>query len=251
MIKRLLLVILLAGFFSLPRYALASDTISTGRIWTYVNVMASVHENWTLSLMPGHRYEYTRSEGDELKTFLYELMVGAIYKKGMGPVTFTMPVYYYYMQWEFDSTIRSHNALLMPAFSYRYGNWTFSERTILHNKFYTDLYEDNRFGYSMLWRQMIKVAYSFTDSFSLFAANDLFIGAIEDGETVSAGEPGFERRGITANRFYLGTRIAMGKGVSLVPQYILQTDFDEDVNVVTQNHYIQLTVNYWFKLLNY
>jgi hypothetical protein len=236
-----------------------ADTPTEGRGWLYTNLTGVLAPNWAFTVMPGLRYEFTDSETDAGGIVMYELFVGPVFITKLGPVKFKLPLWYYYMGFPIAATddyFDSHNLELVPIFEYTHGRFTFSNRTIFHNKlqannavFKTD---SQRNGYSLLLRELVRVNYALTPEVALTVADEIFVGLVEDEETsdLAKGEPFFEKNGFSMNRLYAGVSWAFAPGLSVSPQYILEThhDPDKDAELTKVRHYLFVTFNYAMKL---
>jgi hypothetical protein len=212
--------------------------------------------------MPGNRFEFYRSNNaDPLHSFLYELFIGPNYAKRFSDFTLKCSLWYYYTLFDMkrsalDSYLSSHNIELMPSIDYRIGKLTLSDRLIFHSKIYADnnwyTTSDQRWGYSLLLRQMLKAAYSITDSLSVLIADEIFIGLKEDKDThnIRKGEPFFEENGFSKNRLYVGCAYKITPSFSISPQYVLETNYDPSNShkLKDKEHYIFLSLDYVFKL---
>ena len=242
--------------------ATAGDTPQEARLWTYAQGIGLLSPSWAISVMPGLRWEVYDSEGPAGDAVMAELFVGPIFIHHFGPLTLKIPLWYYYMGFplekagEPDDYWDSHNLELIPILEYRLGRWTFVSRTILHNKLYANnaLFktEKQRRGYSLLWRQLFRASYAVLPILDVTLAEEFFVGVVEDGETngIEKGEPFFEKHGLSMNRVYAGVTMKLAKGMTLSPQYILETHLDPDhgEELTRIRHYLFLTWSYAFKL---
>jgi hypothetical protein len=256
-----------AILFSLAQPSQAAP--NTGRTWVYGNLTALLSPNWAFVVMPGHRYEYSRSydEGqDEFKTFFYELFAGPVYiQKLSDNLTLKLPLWYYYMGFDFDNVnskgiigdyLYSHNIEFLPILEYKMGNFVFMNRVIFHNKIYADnkLYDtdDRKSGYSLLIREKLQITYLLNKKMGLIFADEIFIGAVEDEDTkdIPSGEPFYAKKKFNKNRVYLGMFYKVTPMTKIVPQYILETNYlpEKDYELKDVHHYINFTVSHVLKL---
>lgn len=256
----LLLAVMVSGVFA--GNAFAEKKQYTGRTWEYVNFTALLSPNWAFVVMPGHRYEYYRHDGESLGTFMYELFAGPVYIKKFDKLTFKLPVWYYYMGFDLKKTplddyLYSHNIEVLPIVEYKIGKATLINRVIFHNKVYAhnDYYEraKDKKGYSLLIRELVRLNYQITDTVGFTVADEMFFGAIEDGGTKDSrliGEPFYAKKGFTKNRFYTGFNFKLAPMISLSTQYIYETNYNpnHDHKLIDRNHYAFLTLNYVMKL---
>jgi hypothetical protein len=245
----LALVLLLA-----PQPLRAEDTHTEGQIWLYGNVTGVITPAWAFTVMPGIRYELADNLEDAGGVTMYELFTGPMFTHRFGQLRLRLPLWYYYMGFPIKAKndyFDSHNVELIPMLDYTWGNLTLSSRSIFHNKLYADnsvfTSDSQRNGYSLLLRQMLQVSWSLTSKVALTLADEVFLGLVEDGETndLAKGEPFFEKRGFSMNRVYAGASVAIVPGVSVVPQYVLEThhDPDKDSELTRVRHYLFVTVN--------
>jgi hypothetical protein len=233
----------------------AKDTPTEGRTWWYASATGILGKHWGYTVMPGMRHEFSDSAGDSGGVVMYELFTGPVFITKLGPVSFKLPLWYYYMGFpikEKDDYFSSHNLELVPIFSYGRGNWEFLSRTIFHNKLYADnsvfTTDSQRQGYSLLIRQMLRVGYKVAPKLTVHVADELFVGLVEDSETsdLAKGEPFFEKGGFSMNRVYVGAGYGIGGGSSVIPQYILETHHDPDngSELTKVRHYLFVTLKF-------
>ncbi|HMB19929.1 MAG TPA: DUF2490 domain-containing protein [Spirochaetota bacterium] len=275
----LLLAVMVSGVFA--GNAFAEKKQYTGRTWEYVNFTALLSPNWAFVVMPGHRYEYYRHDKSKIKdgehtlqTFMYELFVGPVYIKKFDKLTFKLPVWYYYMGFDFSNLalgpdndfgyLYSHNIEVLPIFEYKLGKATLVSRTIFHNKVYahSKFYDEakDKKGYSLLLRQLLRINYPLTESIVFTIADEVFYGLVEDDGTNDAddnaapfklvGEPFYAQESFNKNRLYTGFVFKFTPFISLSTQYIYETNYivDDDYKLKDRNHYAQFTLNYVMKL---
>lgn len=235
-------------------------TSTNARTWEYVNLTTLLSPNWAFVVMPGHRYEFYRENGDKKKTFFHEAFAGPVYIQKFDNLTLKLGLWYYYMGFPIEATgdyFYSHNAEFLPIVEYKMGKFELSNRVIFHNTLYAKntvfKEKEQRNGFSMLIREMVKVTYSLNDAMSVFVGEEVFYGVVEDGDTKStvSGAPFFEKNGFTRNRVYLGLNYGIKpKIMTLTPQYVLESNYDPDNDHKTLdiNHYINVTFTYVLKL---
>lgn len=243
---------------------------NTGRTWIYGNLTTLLSPNWAFVVMPGHRYEFSRSydEGqDQYKTFFYELFAGPVYIKKFGNLTLKLPLWYYYMGFDFSNHnkkgaigdyLYSHNIEFLPILEYKMGNMVLMNRIIFHNKIYAKnkLYgtDDLKSGFSMLIREKFQITYLLNKKMGLIFADEIFIGAVEDTDTsdlnLPSGEPFYAKKKFNKNRVYLGMFYKVTPMTKLVPQYILETNYlpEDDYKLKDVHHYINLTISHVIKM---
>jgi len=252
-------LLLAALTVAVSRPVSAGETHTEGWLWLYANMTGVVTQNWAFTLMPGIRYELSDNLEDTGGVTMYELFAGPMYMHRFGALRIKVPLWYYYMGFPIvakdesgkDDYFDSHNLELIPILDYSWGPLTLTSRSIFHNKlharnaaFKTD---SQRNGYSLLLRQMIQLSYALTPKVALTLADEVFLGLVEDDETndIKKGEPFFERQGFSMNRLYAGAMLAIIPGVSVAPQYVLEThhDPDNDSELTRIRHYLFVTIN--------
>jgi hypothetical protein len=233
-----------------------ADTAMAGRSWTYLNGTALISPHWAFMVMPGLRGEFNRNGSTAKDTYLYELFTGPVYIARKGAVTFKLPLWYYYMGYPnkaADTYAFSHNFEVVPTVEYRYKNWTFIDRVILHNTFYASVYstEKERSGYGLVLRELVQANYSVNKNLTLILADEPFFGVIEDKDTTVAangGGAGYWGKGFRLNRVYAGFNYAFSPSLSISPQYVFETTYDTRGKQTEIDHYVYLTLSYAWKL---
>ncbi len=245
----------LALTLMLCSFGASGATPTEGRTWLYANLTGVLSPHWGYTVMPGIRYEFSDSQGDPGDVVMYEFFTGPMFFTSFGPVKFTLPLWYYYMGFPVKATgdyFSSHNIELVPIFKWSHRNWTFTSRTIFHNKVYASnplfAADSQSLGYSLLIRQMARASYALAPQWSITLADELFVGVVEDGETsaVAKGEPFFEKRGLSMNRVYAGLSYAIAPGLAVTPEYVFETHLDpsQDHELSRIRHYLFVTVSY-------
>ncbi|MBN2542459.1 DUF2490 domain-containing protein [bacterium] len=228
-------------------------------LWEYGNVTTLFSPNWAFVVMPGRRYEFstTQDNVEPKGTFFYEFFAGPVYTHSFGDIKLKVPLWYYLMYFPQDEAddFYSHNIELLPIVEYYHGDWTFINRVILHNKIYADnslfTSSEERSGYSLLLRELVRVNYKLSRQVSLTAADEVFLGLIEDSDTkeIATGEPFFAKSGFSRNRLYLGLNTKFGKITTLSTEYVWETNYDpdDDYKLTKIRHYIFLTATFVLK----
>ncbi len=238
----LLMIIILGAV--LPRTALA-EAPSYSRIWLYGDLNLRLLHNWSIDLIPGVRFEPSRSIGDSKGHYMTELFVGPSYNLKSGPLSFRLALWYYYTGFPIQETGAheyTHSLELVPTVAYELGQWRFESRTILHNILYASQADASaRWGYSLVLRQMLRVKYYVLPWLALLLAEEPFLGLIKN-QSVQPSMTGFWPRGLQLNRIYVGVEVSPIKEMTLVPQYIYETALGDETNVVGHGHYFFLTV---------
>ncbi len=256
MVARCMLNVLVVSLLSLSLSPATSadDTHTEGQLWLYGNITGVVTPSWAYTVMPGIRYEFADSLEDAGGVTMYELFTGPMFTHRFGQLRFRLPLWYYYMGFPISATndyFDSHNLELIPMLDYSWGRVTLSSRSIFHNKLYADnsvfATESQRNGYSLLLRQMLQVSYALSSTLAVTLADEVFVGLVEDEETndMARGEPFFEREGFSMNRVYAGASVTIVPGISVAPQYVLEThhDPDNDSELTRVRHYLFVTLN--------
>lgn len=242
------------------------------RVWGYYNMTAMLSPEWGIMLQPGMLYEYYNSIGESRDIVLEELFAGPIYIRQLsGNLQFVFAFGYYYIGFpkrdykdtngdgkgDQDVFWYSYNFEAVPDITYSIDKFRISNKAIFHSKYYAhnDVYksEDDRWGFSMLMRDMIKIAYSVSRDLTVSAAGEIYIGLAEDKKTArkykaldAKGEPYFERQGYLRNRLYCGIDMSLSPVLKLSPNYVLESAYnpDKDGVLVGRNHIITITLSY-------
>ncbi len=255
--KKLLLVLaLVATVFS----ATAQAEPLAGRMWENINFTAVLSPDWAFTIMPGHRWEFSRNGAPNATsdTYFQELFIGpTLTMKLSDSLKFKLPVWYYYMGFpnRFNGTYRfSHNLEILPIFEYKLdANLMISSRSIFHNTFFTSM---NGSGWSTLLREMILINYTLSPTCTIFAGNEIFIGLLTDGTYAGAYGPGFSPSGIDENRVIAGFTYKLTPEISITPQYIYSNTWPATAGVGNSAiagvpslsaHNFYLTVGYTMK----
>lgn len=243
-------VLILCMTLMLPNSGIAS---TTGRFWSYFNLTSLVSQKWALVTMPGLRYEFARSDDPNMLpakgVYFYEFFVGPVFTTTSGAFTFKLPVWYYHMGFPSDdSYFYSHNIEILPILSYCLDRTTLTSRTIFHNTIYASVYEtpEIRNGYSLVVRQLLQIAYKIDERATIILADEPFFGAIKDAEAMP-NPIGFWPSGFRLNRIYAGLQYSIGPRMTISPQYVFETAYDEGA-VTDVNHYLFVTFSYVLKL---
>ncbi len=227
-----------------------------GRLWTYANLTTVLSPNWAFVVMPGVRYEFARSDPlrnvSPLRFFFLEFLTGPVYTLRFTPsFALKLPLWYYYMGYPIHATddhFYSHNIEFLPIVELKAQKLTLMSRTIFHNTFYASIYEteEQRSGYGLVVRQMIKLDYKLNDRYSLLFAEEPFWGVIEDNEA-PPNILGYWAQGFRMNRIYTGVNIRLTPRFFISPQYVYETSYDSG-HVVGENHYLYITFTRVLKL---
>jgi hypothetical protein len=231
---------------TLPRY---SASATTGRFWTYLNVTALVSPSWSLVTMPGFRYEFARTEETMICSnrgfYFYEFLIGPTHAHTWGRFSLKLPLWYYYMGFPSpDEHDYSHNIEFLPILNCRLDRLSFTSRTIFHNTVYASVYEtpELKNGYSLVIRQYLEISYAVDQRLNIQLADEPFFGVIEDREAPPSSI-GFWPSGFRLNRIYAGFKFQVTPCLSLAPQYVYETAYNEG-RVTDSNHYIFFTFSY-------
>ena len=227
-----------------------------GRVWTYANLTTVMSPHWAFVAMPGVRYEFARSDpisfAPAKKLYFFELLVGPVYTIRFTPAfVLKLPLWYYYMGYPVNATddfYYSHNIEFLPIVELKTDKLTLTSRTIFHNTIYATVYEtmEERRGYGLVVREMLKLDYRFNETLSLVIAEELFWGIIEDSDAPTH-VLGYWPRGFQMNRVYTGLNIRVGPHYMISPQYVYETSYDSGL-VVGENHYVYVTFTRVLKL---
>jgi hypothetical protein len=228
----------------------AAATTQTERLWIYAEGTALVSPHWALTVMPGYRYELGRSEGPTKDHYMNELFVGPTYVHRDGRFTAKLSLWYYYIGYPIrakDDYVYSHNVELIPKLEWQLGAWTLSSRTIFHNTVYATVYarDDWKRGFGLVVREMLQAKWQAGAKLALIAAEEPFIGLIEDAQAPSSGA-GYWQRGLRLNRLYAGFEWRPVPQLALTPMYVFETTH-QDGKVSEIGHYGFLTASYVWK----
>ncbi|MEI6846181.1 MAG: DUF2490 domain-containing protein [Candidatus Firestonebacteria bacterium] len=250
--KRLLTVALLCLVLSGSFFA-----ADTGRMWENLNLTALLSPEISLTVMPGHRWEFSRDVGATSDTYFNELFIGPTYTTKLDPsVKFKLSLWYYYMGFPSKTTGAypfSHNIEVIPAVDWKVSDrLTISDRLIFHNTFFASTYatEAQQNGLSIMIREMVTLTYNLPEidpKLNLIIADEVFIGIMEDSGTTPSGA-GFYRSGFNSNRLYLGFSYAIDPTLIIVPQYVYETTYNNASILTGNNHNFYLTVTYLLKM---
>jgi len=241
----------LAGALCLsPAHALGAET---GRLWLYAAGNVQLTPEWTLTLMPGIRYELARSGGAQPKEhYLDEVFFGPTWSRRWGDFGFKLSLWYYFLGYPRPggSYPLSHNVELIPTVDYQVGALNLSYRIIFHNTVYASVYPGpQRWGFGTVMRNLVLLKYRVVPSFSLLLGDEPWFGIIENpGTGRSYNAAGYWQSGFRLNRLYAGADIKVVGGLSVSPQYIFETTFGPDGRGAETGHYVFLTVAYAHKV---
>jgi len=202
---------------------------------------------WGLLVMPGARYELSRSVGSEKRHYFDELFVGPVYVKKLGKLTLKVGLWYYFMGYPIrakDDYEWSHNLELVPQVDYRVGRFTLTNRIILHNTFYASSYRapSEKVGWGTVLREMVQATFWVTKNVGILAADEPFFGLIEDAEAPSS-PIGYWSHGLRLNRIYGGVTWLISPKWTLTPQYVYETSYDKNGHVQEVGHYLFTTLS--------
>ncbi|MBI5531907.1 MAG: DUF2490 domain-containing protein [Deltaproteobacteria bacterium] len=247
MTKRWVAALALAAGLCWCTGALA-ETPKTARVWTYGNLVTMFSPEWGLFVMPGMRYELSRSEGPEKRHYFDELFVGPLYVRKLGAATLKVGLWYYFMGYPIrakDDYQWSHNVELVPQIDYRWKDFVFTNRVILHNTFYASVYKppSQKLGFGMVLREMVQATWWATKDVGILAADEPFIGIAEDSAAPDSAI-GYWPRGLRLNRIYGGVSWKIDPSLTLTPQYIYETSYDTRGRVQEVGHYLFTTLSW-------
>jgi len=222
-----------------------ADAPHYARIWLYGDLSLKLMPNWSVDLIPGMRFEPSRSSGEHKGHYMTELFVGPSFHTSSGPLSFRLALWYYYTGFPIKDSgghEYTHSLELVPTVSYRLGPWTLESRTILHNILYaSQAAAPERWGYALVLRQMLRIGYQVLPWLGLLLAEEPFLGLIPN-LNAEASMAGFWPRGLRLNRVYAGVAITPIREVTLIPQYIYETAFGDGTAVVGHGQYLFLTL---------
>lgn len=226
------------------------DPAHTGRLWLYASGTAQLSPSWSLTLIPGLRYELARSgEGATTKGhYLDEVFFGPNWSTRIGPLGVKVSLWYYFLGFPRSDTYPlSHNLELIPSVEYRTGAFSLSYRAIFHNTLYASVYStDQRWGLGTVMRNLLMAKYAITESVTALLGDEPWFGIVEQ-QGVAYNGAGYWQSGFRLNRIYAGVDWKLDGGLSLSPQYVFETAFDADAKVTEMGHYLFVTLGYAFK----
>ncbi len=228
----------------------------TGRTWEYLNFNVLLSPDLTFTVMPGHRWEFFRSNTYTKDTFFYELFVGPNYTMKLDDsFKLKLSLWYYYMLFpnRFSNTNPfTHNIEVVPTLDWKASDrLTISDRIIFHNTVFSSCYatDAQQAGYSLMIREMVTLNCKLPEidqKLSLLIGDEIFVGLVEDTETVPS-PIGFYRNGVNTNRLYIGFSYAVNPNLIIVPQYVYETNYNTAGALTEVEHYFFLTITYLFK----
>ena len=247
--------LLLAALALAPARADAAPNL--GRIWLYGSATAQLSPHWSLTMMPGIRFEVARTQEkvDAFGHYMDEFFIGPNYHHRFGNLSMTLSVWYYFAGFDIieDKYVATHNLEFVPVFNYRLGPVILTSRSIFHNILYSGLYEgpaSARRGYSLVVRQLFQLGIRVHPKLTLLVASEPFFCLVEDADA-KPSYLGFWRSGFRIHRLYGGVALPLGKGLTLVPQWIYEVlleDGEKDNGVLHHGHYLFVVLSYRFRL---
>lgn len=235
-----------------PRAAEAAPHL--GRVWLYGMANAQLSPHWSLTVMPGIRFELARDQqdADAFGHYMDEIFVGPNLHLRFGRLSLMVSLWYYFAGFDIlERYTPTHNLELVPVLNLRLGRVTLTSRTIFHNILYSGVYEgpaSARRGYSLVVRQLLQVGVRVSTRVTLLVASEPFFGLVEDADA-KPSILGFWPRGFRIHRAYAGVALRLADGVTLVPQWIYETLLvNNDDGVTHHGHYLFVTVAYRFRL---
>lgn len=226
------------------------ETPKTARFWGYLNGTVVFAPNWAFTVMPGIRYEVSRSIGPTKKHYLNELFAGPTFIYKSEPITFRLAGWYYYTG--FPDSVNpngnyyyTHSLELIPIVEYKTGAFTFTTRTIFHNTIYASIYATSkeRNGYGLVIRELLQAKYDISKELGFGLADEPFFGVIEDKDA-STKPAGYWEHGLRLNRVYVGPEWRATPQITVTPQYVFETRHEDNVGVAEVGHYLFLTVSF-------
>jgi len=239
------------GFAALLSLALPAPAFGappkTGRVWLYGNFTAVLNPNWSVTAMPGTRFELLRSNADARQRYMDELFVGPTFHHRSGAFGLRLSLWYYATGMSDaakDRYYQTHSVELIPTIECRVGDWAFSSRTIFHNTVWASVYETDplRRGYGLVIREMVQARRKVSDVVALQAAVEPFVGLRQDAEA-KPDMRGYWPTGLRLVRFYAGADFKLTKSLSVTPQYVIEPAF-VDGDVKEWGNYLFLTASY-------
>lgn len=239
--------------FLLPLSARGAEVPHAGRAWLYLNSTAQLTPEWALTLMPGIRYEFSRTgEAEARQHYLDEVFLGPTWSRGFGDLSLKIGLWYYFIGYpaaQGGGYPVTHNLELVPTVAWRLGEATLSYRAILHNTFYASVYDrGDRWGFGTVMRNLFQVRYQMTASSAVLLGVEPWFAIVENGGT-RYHAAGYWKRGVRLNRVNAGFDMKVVGSLSLSPQYILETTVKNEGGLGEIAHYLCLTLTWSSSLL--
>lgn len=238
-----------AAALALALSAAPAGAAETGRLWVYAAGNLQLSPEWTLNLMPGIRYEFERSGGTAPKEhYLDEVFVGPTWARRWGDFGLKLSLWYYFLGYPRSGSYPlSHNLEVIPTVDYQVGALNLSYRIIFHNTFYASVYPGpQRWGFGTVMRNLVLLKFRIVPSFSLLLGDEPWFGIVENSGT-KYDSAGYWQSGLRLNRLYAGVDWKIWGGLSVSPQYILETTFGPQGQGTDTGHYAFVTLAYTHK----
>ena len=219
---------------------------STGRLWLYASGNLQLSPGWSLTLMPGLRFEFERSDPSPTRDhYLDEVFVGPNWSRRWGDLGLKVSLWYYFLGFPRQGSYPvSHHLELIPAIDYQIGALNLSYRIIFHNTVYASVYPvAQRWGFGCVMRNLLLAKYRVIEGLSLLLGDEPWYGLVENSGTAYNGA-GYWQSGFRLNRLYAGLEWKIFGGLSVSPQYVLETTFGPGGQGTEIGHYLFATVAY-------
>uniref|UniRef100_A0A7C4UBK1 DUF2490 domain-containing protein n=1 Tax=candidate division WOR-3 bacterium TaxID=2052148 RepID=A0A7C4UBK1_UNCW3 len=213
--------------------------VNTFRLWSYFNLNFKLSSDFVFTILPGLRYEVLREKDNPKGFYMFEFFTGFSYFKSIKGINGRFPIFYYYINFPNDDYY-VQSIEFLPSFQKRFGNFLIFERTIFHNRFYSNFYED-RTGYSLLIRELIQLKY-INFKYPLNIGIEPFIGIIEDNNH-NPSPFGFTPKGLNSIRFYFGIDFPLFKNLALSTNYVFEPTYSQG-ELTGKNHYIFFNITF-------
>jgi len=228
--------------------ALASAAPQTGRLWFQAAATIRLTDEWSVTAIPGLRFEYARSGAARAKAhYLDEAFVGPNWSTHLGDLTLTLSLWYCYVDLPSatGATPLTHNLELMPALDWREGPLRLTLRAIFHNTLYASVYPvGQRWGFGTVMRGLVQASWQVSDRTSVFLGEEPWFALIGNVGAAPASAAGFWEPGFRLNRVTAGVEFKAPSGVTLSPQYVLDATVGDDGRLAEMEHYVYLTVSW-------
>lgn len=212
--------------------------VNTFRLWSYFNLNIPFQKNFTFTILPGIRYEFSRENAEPNGFYMFEFFTGFSYSKNFNGILSKFPVYYYIIGFLGNEDYYVQSLEILPSFAKRFGNFVIYERTIFHNRFYSSYYDD-RTGYSLLIRELLQLKY-LIGKYGIILGIEPFYGVIED-DSHTPSTLGFTPKGLNLNRVNIGLDYQLTKNFLFSTNYVYETTYSNN-SLTGKNHYLFLNI---------
>lgn len=228
--------------------ARAAAAPQTGRAWVYLAGNLQLSPSWSLSLVPGFRYELARTDAPAKGHYLDEVFLGPNWSRRFGDFGLKLSLWYYFLGFPRPSGYPvAHNLELVPTFDYRIGPLELSYRIIFHNTIYASVYPvGQRWGFGTVMRNLVQARLKVGEGVALILGDEPWFALVENAGT-DYHSAGWWQRGFRLNRLYAGADFKLASGLSISPQYVFEAAIGADGGATELGHYGFVTLAYTLK----